>query len=303
MIKIYERRKIMLKRWFINEKIMKKFLCLILSVMLTMSFVACDIDNSATPDGSPSPPASVTPNGTLLPSNSVTPTIKPTATPDNVANVDGVFVVSDKKYDYDGKNIVIMNVENTSKNGYNLLITGKYLDASGNELATETKTFEGFGGEWSNYFVFNPGIKFSKFEYELESSEFNGVAMASYIQPMDNPGRFYVFKGFVGAYYIEDVPADVLKDCNRIQARSEIYHTYDKALDVEVDVVIFDRNGKVLVVTTKLHRNVGGKGNPIGFSYKSRSCKALSGISYEIDKIEELKDATSISGIKMVDLY
>ena len=155
----------MLKRWFINEKIMKKFLCLILSVLLTASFTACDIENSATSDGSPSPPTSVTPNGSQLPSTSVTPTIKPTTTPDKTTEVDGTFSVSEKKYTFKGNNVMLLNVENTSDTAYSIEITASYKNAGGNNIKSEMISFEGFAPNWSNYFVLNPQISFDIFEF------------------------------------------------------------------------------------------------------------------------------------------
>lgn len=84
----------------------------------------------------------------------------------------GGFVVKDKKYDYEGNNLMILNVENQTDKNYKVTIKGQYLDESGAVLKEESKTYEGFAAGWNNNFFFVPGIPFERFAYTLEAEEY-----------------------------------------------------------------------------------------------------------------------------------
>ena len=81
----------------------------------------------------------------------------------------GEITVKDKKYVFEGKDVVILDVQNGTDTDLSITINGTYLDESGNVLLTETKTFEQFYSGWQNYFLFNPKINFAKFTYTVES--------------------------------------------------------------------------------------------------------------------------------------
>lgn len=81
----------------------------------------------------------------------------------------GSFLIKQKKYTYDGNDLVILDVTNESDGNYSITITGMYLDDSGAELKTETQTFDQFSAGYKNYFLFMPDIKFSGFTYTAEA--------------------------------------------------------------------------------------------------------------------------------------
>ena len=83
--------------------------------------------------------------------------------------ISGEITVKDKKYVFEGKDVVILDVQNSTDTDLSITINGTYLDESGNVLLTETKTFEQFYSGWQNYFLFNPKINFAKFTYTVES--------------------------------------------------------------------------------------------------------------------------------------
>lgn len=89
------------------------------------------------------------------------------------------FVVRDRKYDYKGNNLVILNVENQTNNNYAITIKGQYLDADGTVLKEESKTFEGFSAGWKNYFFFVPEIPFDRFTYSLQAEKYSGKCYAN----------------------------------------------------------------------------------------------------------------------------
>ena len=295
MIKIYERRKILLKRSFINGKIMKKFLCLILSVLLTASFTACDIENSATPDGSPSLSASVTPNGTLLPSASVTPTIKPTATPDKTTDVDGIFNVSEKKYRYNGNDVMIINVQNTSDKAYNIEISASFKTASGSVVAAETKKFEGFAANWSNYFLFTPEVRFDVFEFDINAVEYSGQAIANHIH-VEDTFKILVMRQDKQGFIIDRVPITeaTQKHLDEGSIRTDLtaYVTLGKSVNFWVSGVLFSPDGEIMAIReNRYFYDVGTKNH--GTNKDNLACK---GVTVELDTsdIEKLKGATSI---------
>ncbi len=84
----------------------------------------------------------------------------------------GDFVVNLKKYDYKGKNIELLHVENQTNRHFNITIKGKYLDKDGNVIKEETQKFTAFPAGWSNYFSFYPRCAFDSFTYELETEPY-----------------------------------------------------------------------------------------------------------------------------------
>lgn len=95
---------------------------------------------------------------------------------------DGGFVVRDRKYAYEGNDLVILNVENQTNQNYTVTINGAYLDESGEVLKEETQTFEGFEAGWQNYFLFQPNIVFDRFTYTLETEAYTGECIAARLE-------------------------------------------------------------------------------------------------------------------------
>ena len=91
----------------------------------------------------------------------------------------GGFLVKNKKYHYDGNDIIVLSVENQSNANYSLTITGFYLDKGGNKLKEETQTFKDFASGYQNYFLFQPQISFETFTYELNAVEFEGECLSA----------------------------------------------------------------------------------------------------------------------------
>ena len=83
----------------------------------------------------------------------------------------GEFVVKDKKYTFEGNDLVIVSVENQTNKNYSVTVEGTYLDKDGNVLKTETQTFDQYSAGFSQYFLFEPGIAFDKFTYTFEATE------------------------------------------------------------------------------------------------------------------------------------
>ena len=86
----------------------------------------------------------------------------------------GEFVVKDKKYTFEGNDLVIVSVENKTNKNYSVTITGTYLDKGGNALKTETQTFDQYSAGYNGYFMFKPDLQFDKFTYEFKTKESEG---------------------------------------------------------------------------------------------------------------------------------
>ena len=86
----------------------------------------------------------------------------------------GEFVVKDKKYTFEGNDLVIVSVENKTNKNYSVTITGTYLGKDGNVLKTETQTFDQYSAGYNGYFMFKPDLQFDKFTYEFKTKESEG---------------------------------------------------------------------------------------------------------------------------------
>lgn len=86
----------------------------------------------------------------------------------------GEFIVKNKKYTFEGNNLVIVSVENQTNKNYSVTVEGTYLDKDGNVLKTETQTFDQYSAGYSGHFLFKPEMQFDKFTYEFRSEEADG---------------------------------------------------------------------------------------------------------------------------------
>ena len=86
----------------------------------------------------------------------------------------GEFVVKDKKYTFEGNDLVLVSVENKTNKNYSVTITGTYLDKDGKAIKTETQTYDQYSAGFSNYFLFMPEMQFESFTYEFKTQEAEG---------------------------------------------------------------------------------------------------------------------------------
>lgn len=150
------------------------------------------------------------------------------------------FVIKDKKYAFKGNDLVILSVENQTEDNYSLTINGSYLDKDGKVLKTESQTFEGFSAGFSNYFVFQPGIVFDRFEYTVATEMFDGVCL-------------------IDSYEIRSAELKEVKmiateekgdpkNYPSIVVSYQEYSTYDKNIEVVRYVIVIDSNDNVYYV-------------------------------------------------------
>ena len=172
---------------------MKKILALALAIiMLLTALVGCNTTPPPNSDETQNQTPVTPPVGDVIPEYDGSVTVKPgepttppeggeqpTTPPESGEVVTGDFVTKYKTYTYEGNNLAIVKLENQTTQNYTVTINAKYLDADGNELKTETQTFEGFPAGWENHLVFKPDIQFAKFTYTVNLDAFNGKCALS----------------------------------------------------------------------------------------------------------------------------
>lgn len=173
----------------------------------------------------------------------------------------GEFVVSEKKYDYNGANLMLLYVENQTNHHYDITIHGTYLDENGEIIEEESQTFEGFASGWSNNFIFYPRKAFDSFTYELETVESAGVTyLAGYpIKTTDENGTPLVSYLTEFTYekelkwmrdsYIDSNP----ENTRNIRGLNFTGHVSCKPVNCDIKVgfqlLILDENGEIYITT------------------------------------------------------
>ena len=94
----------------------------------------------------------------------------------------GEFIVSEKKYEFKGNNLMLLYVENGTNRHYDVTINGKYLDQDGKVLKEESQTYRAFPAGWKNYFIFRPKMAFDSFDYTVEVQEFQVETMEDQLE-------------------------------------------------------------------------------------------------------------------------
>ena len=156
----------------------------------------------------------------------------------------GKLVVKEKKYDYNGANVMILNVENQSNKNLTLTMTAKYSDVNGKTLKTETRKIEGFPANYRNYVILQPGIKFDKFSFEVKASAFGGEALMKYITCGNNVEVIAQPSIFDPAFTGREPRAEIM-------ITYDIISTYPQDIFYSANFVLFDKYGKIFWIDNK----------------------------------------------------
>lgn len=218
----------------------------------------------------------------------------------------GQFILKEKKYEYKGADVSILHVENKSQKAYTITLTATYKDSNGKELKTEKKTFEGFPAGWSNYFVFNPGIKYDSVSLELAGKDYKGKTLVSYLH-IGNNVEFRTFGGLSdGKGTFIYAPGDMtdldIYTCVTGNV-GPVYHTFNGLITYSCDIVFFDSNGDICLIGS-----AGGGQYPsvdVTGTNDSMDCPLLATTilwknkdQYKIP--DNLKNASAIVGVKYI---
>lgn len=161
------------------------------------------------------------------------------------------MLVQEKKYDYKGKNVMILRVENQTGNDYSIRLTGHFLDEGGKEILSQNKTFEGFAAGYYNYFVFQPSVGFEDFSYTLNAVTYDDTTYAQYIQ---TDGEISVGIGKT----MRDFTTLKRLDNNYVGvfANFPLHNTYTEPLHYAADFVLFDKQGNIYIIDDQLQETL-----------------------------------------------
>lgn len=191
-------------------------------------------------------------------------TSKPKETTNNTSGDEptqtmGQFVLKEKKYDYNGANVSIVNVENKSGKAYTITITAKFKDKTGKELKSESITFEGFDSGWKNSFFFEPGIKYDSVSFGLKAKEYTEKIKVKFYP--DEGSYCSLTQTFVDSNNVAHFWKET-EDCElRLAIAGHVKHkslgySGDKLLEYTRRFAIIDSYGNLIILT-----NVGLEGN------------------------------------------
>ena len=255
------------------------------------------------------------------------PATKPSVNEPEESKNYGSWVVKQKKYYYNSdpyiiwykgmddtyngpapdSNVVILNVENKSNEAYTITIKGNYLDASGNVIKTETKTFEGFAANWSNYFVFAPSIKFDKFTFEFSAKKYSGETYVQYFERYDKCGisTRMALDGGNGreSFYAGDGFFESAEKLINVSGGVRCGYTGSGVVEFNGDIVLFDKNGDLAYIRGRGKGNVTGGGTVPEDSLLSAPL-FLTDIPYsEIDSYKIPDNLTSVTGFYAIESF
>ena len=261
---------------------MKKILALTLAIMMLLSaLVGCNTtpppNSDETQNQTPVTPPELNYDGTVIfkpgdgdqsTDNNTTPPgdsgNQPTTPPSDGGDqpvepplggevVTGEFVTMYKTYTYKGHDVAIIKLENHTTQNYTVTINAKYLDADGNELKTETQTFEGFPSGWENHFFFNPGIRFSNFTYTLTAQEFSGECGVN-----SNSQAYFTRIFETKMHHIVDGHIDVEGGKVPTLSAEFQFENFKASLQILTELVI-DKNGEICAIH-RYEASGGGSG-------------------------------------------
>lgn len=179
--------------------------------------------------------------------------------------VSGEFVVSEKKYDYNGANLELLYVENQTNRHYNVTIHGTYLDENGETIEEETQTFEGFPSGWSNNFIFYPRKAFDSFTYIVETEEYAPEMMHA-----DETGTPYV--SYITFTYEKNLQwmRGLTLDAEEVRKLnfngSAVSSHLTTPIVVEFHLLILDANGEIYLTDHEFRDYMGVTG---GYTYQA----------------------------------
>ena len=78
------------------------------------------------------------------------------------------IVVKDKKLSFEGNDLMVLNVKNSTEKNFSITVTGIYYDEYGKELLSETQCFDQVSSDHEHYFLFYPEIVFTEFIYSFD---------------------------------------------------------------------------------------------------------------------------------------
>ena len=193
---------------------------LLLAIMLTL-FAACGKEEETAPQGEVSDMSGeqhfnigdiMSNSASSLSSETVSSEPsqgKTSETPstDETHNWSGEFVVTEKKYEYNDSNFMLLNITNDTGTNCDLTITGTFYDETGEVVRVQQQIYHNFPTGWSNYFIFWPQMKFDTFAYEVSAKKYeNNTPLDSMFVHDGEPLSDRVTVGWIPGVFWRDDP-------------------------------------------------------------------------------------------------
>ena len=158
------------------------------------------------------------------------------------APAEGEIVVKDKKYVFEGTDLVILEVDNKTNRDYSITINGTYLDENGKTLKTETQTFDQYSAGYKNYFLFRPGINFDKFSYTVELNKASSTLFAKDIE--------FEFQGLseFRSVISERIPLGDYKQYPGIMSQYAYKYSGNERVLINLDWILFNEKGEIIFI-------------------------------------------------------
>lgn len=172
----------------------------------------------------------------------------------------GEFTVKEKKYTFEGTDLILLELTNKTGQNCSVTVNGSYLDKDGNVLKTETQTFDQFAVGYQNFFLFRPGLQFEKFTYTVEAEATDTIMYASKMQAS------------LADIYEQKVPNLELatQGDDRLYPTIIAYFEYlkntDEVLDVRSTWVLFNEKDEIIAIVpigTYLRDELEGQQYPL----------------------------------------
>lgn len=166
----------------------------------------------------------------------------------------GGMLVKQKKYEYNGCHVMILDITNQTDKNYTITIDAQYKNVNGKVIRREKRVFEGFPAGRQSYIVLQPGIKFGGFSYTLSADVYTDTCYAALVDGgrniefrthwghVDERGRYIVPIGPDQVkYFKKEVMVNVAVDDITILPCVE-------PISITGDIVVFDKDGKIISI-------------------------------------------------------
>jgi len=167
---------------------------------------------------------------------------------ENTVTIDGEgsIIVKEKKYDYNGADVMILSVENQTENAYTILIKSCFTKEDGTR-ENKVQWFTGFPAGYQNYFVLQPGYRLSDYKCEIKTQLYSGDTLADRI----SWGNDLTVEA---QPFTSDMYGNLLDEFTTT-FKCYLYCNYDFPKDSRVslnwDFVIFDNQGGIYLIENK----------------------------------------------------
>ena len=162
----------------------------------------------------------------------------------NTHTVDGgEFVFKEKKYEFQGNNLVIADVKNETENNYTLVVHCSYFDEAGEQVFAESRTYEGWAAGYTQPILFLPMMAFDSYEYSIEVQPYDGVCL----------GKMHTLE-FSGLQILDIGPPIIWGGIQETNNNTVPFYRC-------ATCVLFDNTGKIYGLYTRGIEKINGAGN------------------------------------------